>query len=907
MKRNGSGKNAVSGAGSRVSNKTTFCSYNLHYFLLLFLKARQVIRISLSNTRRLHYKEGKGTMNMFRNKVTAQLVHWIIGVTLFVLFAGIAYGEEQSVTIAAQGDDPLAAKQMYLKQIHAEEAWNTVKGNNTITIAVVDTGVDLNHPDLLPNLVPGVNLLNGKRLPQDDNGHGTNVAGVLAAAGNNDKGITGILWTAKIMPVKALESDGSGGEAKLSEGIRYAIDHGAKIVVLSLGLNKFSTLMSETVKYAEEQDVLLVAATGNEGNSVKYPAAYSTVLAVGGMTAERVADARSNRGLEIDLVAPWDVFTTAMGGSYEYKDGTSMAAPQVAAVAALAWSKHPELKAYQIRQLLRQTAEDLGAPGWDPSTGYGLLRADLAVAEVPLLDMYEPNNRRDQAKSISVSKMISASFAGGSDPDWFYFDAPYDGTVQFTFDLQAGQQVSVQHTDVTGTFTSLTAGSGTPVELKVKKGRSYVLLQLANRNLKEETPYKLTTSFTIYRDQFEDNDRQFKAYVLPSQSMSLTGTFHQIGDQDWFEFPVEQSGSLSFELSTDTARIDPVLFVQKTGEKAYTVDDNEDGVTESLMLSQVFPGSYYIRVTNVKEYTFPVTGEYTLTINYGVKQIDPNEPNNRSYQATTVSLDNIHYGLIDKADDQDWFQFMLTEESLAQVEVNDIPDGSSIFLSMYDGTMKPLYNTSGAFAIQAAQRLPAGTYYVKLTANQPFDRSLYRFMVSAKPLTGGFVDVRGHWAQDAILAMNEKQIVNGYDNLTFRPDQTITRAEATAILGRAFKLTQQKTISYADLLPAHWAYGWIARAAQSGIIDGYPDKSFAPDQPVTRMEMTSMIARSMNMTGNQRGAVPFTDVDDSYWGVGILREMKAGGWIGGYANGAFRPNQQATRAEFVTMLSKIKP
>jgi hypothetical protein len=850
-------------------------------------------------------------MTMFRKKKTDRLVQWIIGCILFTLFtgmfAGMAYGKEQPVTISARGIDPLVEKQTYLQQIHAEQAWDRTKGNDSIIIAVVDTGIDLNHPDLQPNLVPGVNLLDSKQPPQDDNGHGTNVAGVLAAVGNNDKGITGIMWTAKIMPVKALEADGSGGEAKLAEGIRYAVDHGAQIVVLSLGLNKYSTLMSETVRYAEEHNVLLVAATGNEGNSVKYPAAYSTVLAVGGMTPDLTADTRSNKGLEIDLVAPWDVFTTAAGGSYEYKDGTSMAAPQVAAVAALAWSQHPELNAYQIRQLLRQTADDLGAPGWDASTGYGLLRADRAVTEIPLTDIYEPNNRKDQAKSISISKMISASFTGGSDLDWYYLDAPYDGTAQLTVDLQEGQSVSVQHTDAAGTFTSGTAGPGTPIELKVSKGRNYVLLQMADRNLKTEMPYRLTTTFTIYRDQFEDNDRQFKAYVLPSQSLSLTGTFHQSGDQDWFEFPVEQSGSVSIELSTDTARMDPILFVQKQGEKAYSVDDNEDGVSESLDLPKVFPGSYYIRVTNVKEYSFPVNGEYTLTINYDAKQMDPNEPNDRSYQATAVSLETPYYGLIDKVADWDWFQFTLPEESFAQISVADIPDGSSMFMSMYDGMMKPVYNADGVLAMQASQRLPAGSYYVKLNANQAFDRSRYTFMVSAKPLTGGFVDIRGHWAQNAIMALTEKQIVNGYDNFTFRPDQTITRAEATAILGRAFTLTQQKPISYTDLLPAHWAYAWIARAAYKGIIDGYPDQTFAPDQPVSRMEMTAMIARSMNISGNQRGAAPFTDVDDTYWGSSILKQMKAGGWVGGYANGSFRPDQQATRAEFIAMLTKIMP
>ncbi|OXM86393.1 S8 family peptidase [Paenibacillus rigui] len=844
---------------------------------------------------------------MRQTKGAKLLVHWIVGVVLLFVFAGSAGAQQRAVQVAAVADDPFGEKQSYLQQIHVNEAWDVAKGNTNIIIAVVDTGVDLSHPDLQPNLINGINLISPKLLPRDDNGHGTNVAGVLAAATNNDKGVSGILWNAKIMPIKALESDGSGGEAKLGEGIRYAVDHGAKIVVLSLGLNKYSTYMSDIVKYAEDHDVLLVAATGNEGNRVKYPAAYPTVLAVGGMTAERTADNRSNTGPEVDLVAPWDVFTTALGGSYEYKDGTSMAAPQVAAVAALAWSKYPDFKAYQIRQLLRQTADDLGSPGWDASTGYGLLRADRALSEMPLLDMYEPNNRKDQAKPVSISKTISASFSGGSDQDWFAFDASYNGTVRITFQQESGQSITVQHTDASGAFTSQTVGPGEAAVLPVTKGRSYLQLQLGNRNFKGEAAYQMTTSFDIYRDPFEDNDKQYKASVLPSRSQTIKGTFHQQNDQDWFEFRVMQSGTLNIRLSTDTARIDPVLFVQKQGEKSVTIDDGEDGASENLQLSEVFPGSYYIKVSNVKEYPYPVTGEYYLTIEYDAKQIDPNEPNNRSYQATTVSLNTEYDGLMDKADDVDWFQFPLSGDSLVQVDVSDIPSGIEMGATLYDGSMRPITNSSSGYALQLRQRLGTGNYYLKLGASGAFDHHMYRLIVGVKPLVGGYADINGHWAMDNILAMSDKQVINGYDDYTFRPNHAITRAEATTLLSRALNLSKQKGIYYTDLAPDHWAYPYIARAAQSGIVDGYPDGSFAPDQPVSRMEMISMIAKGLNKTGKRRGANPFTDVDDNYWGTPILKQMKAEGWIDGYADGSFRPDQQASRAEFVSMLAKMLP
>ncbi len=188
----------------------------------------------------------------------------------------------------AVSTDPMRVKQTYLDMIHVDQAWAAAGDSRTpIVVAVVDTGVDLVHPDLVGNLVDGVNLLQPSKKPQDDNGHGTNVAGIIAATFNNDKGIAGIAPNAKIMPIKALEADGTGGEAKLGEGIKYAVDHGAKIVVLSLGLNKYSDYMEGIVQYAEDHNVLLVAAVGNESTSVKYPAAYPTVLAVGGVNPRK--------------------------------------------------------------------------------------------------------------------------------------------------------------------------------------------------------------------------------------------------------------------------------------------------------------------------------------------------------------------------------------------------------------------------------------------------------------------------------------------------------------------------------------------------------------------------------------------------------------------------------------------
>lgn len=291
-------------------------------------------------------------------------------------------------TTSTSGVDPKLENQHYLEQIGARMAWRTVRDQTALTIAVVDTGVDLDHPDLKRNLVDGVNLVDPARPPEDDNGHGTNIAGVLAGEGHNGIGIAGILWTARIMPIKALDKNGFGNEEHLVQGIRYAMRHGARIIVLAVGLDRYSSDLRKLCEEAERQGILLVAASGNDGlepgreAAVKYPAAFPTVLAVGGAAADGGWEPRSNRGSELDLVAPWNVYTTATGGGYTRAQGTSMAASQAAAAAALLWAVRPGLATYEMRELLRQSARDIGEPGPDERSGYGLLQLDRAVKQL---------------------------------------------------------------------------------------------------------------------------------------------------------------------------------------------------------------------------------------------------------------------------------------------------------------------------------------------------------------------------------------------------------------------------------------------------------------------------------------------------------------------------------------------
>ncbi|GKS14205.1 hypothetical protein YDYSY3_52050 [Paenibacillus chitinolyticus] len=829
-----------------------------------------------------------------------------LGVVLLVWTVGISNVQAYPVS-----NDPLRVKQTYLDDIHMDEGWAQAgDSDEPVIVAVVDTGVDLTHPDLEGRLVPGANLLNPQEKPQDDNGHGTNVAGIIAAKMNNDKGIAGIAPNAKIMPIKALEADGTGGETKLGEGIRYAVDHGAKIVVLSLGLNKYSSFMAGTVRYAEERGVLLVAASGNEGGSVKYPAAYPTVLGVGGMTSARLADDRSNYGPDLDLVAPWHVYTTAKGGGYESKEGTSMAAPQVAGAAALLWGRAPYLEPWQLRELIKQTAEDLESPGWDATTGFGLLRVDRLMKEPLLSDRFEPNDDSDHAPMLPVHTLIHAEFSSGKDTDWFTLDSPYDGFVKLVLKTSDASPVSIRYfrdnKEAEEVFT--TDPQNPVVTLPVQKGKSKIAASLLDPGKAGAVLYTLQTDFQIYQDAFEDNDHQYKATSLPARSQTVKGTFHQENDQDWFMISFKKSGTLRLKTSVDTARIDPVVLIQKKGEKSTTFDQFGEGATEATPLMNVTPGDYYIRISNVKDNTQPVMGEYTLSVDYTPKLIDPNEPNNKPYQATTLTLHEDHPGVIESASDLDWFQFRLEQESLVQLKLGSLQRGCDITFTLYDHTLKELDSKSSeGFAenLVLDRRLPAGLYYIKLQSDRAATQQMYQLNAAAQPLVAGFSDIHGHWAEKAIADLASRHVIDGDGSYKFYPDLPITRAQAAVMLANGFRLDKNRPVDYPDLSSSHWAYDSIARTTMAGYMDGYEDGHFRPDQPLTRMEMTQVIANTMQMAGKYRGRSPFLDVSDRYWGVGILKQMSGDGWIRGFPDGTYRPDNQATRAEFAALLSRF--
>ncbi|WP_410768009.1 S8 family peptidase [Fontibacillus sp. BL9] len=263
--------------------------------------------------------------------------------------------------------------QWNLPIIETNRGWNLSKGSDDVIVAVVDTGVDLSHPDLKGRLLEGYNVVSPGDEPLDDVGHGTHVAGIISANVNNSEGIAGMMWGGKILPVKALDSTGSGTTYSVAQGIIWATDHGAKVINMSLGNYADAQFLHEAIKYAYDRDVVLIAATGNDNTERPgYPAAYPEVLSVSATDYHLQRASFSNYGDYVDVMAPGEsIASTYPDNQYAALSGTSMASPHVSALAALIRSVNPDLKNTEVMDIIRTSVIDLGDSGHDKYFGYG--------------------------------------------------------------------------------------------------------------------------------------------------------------------------------------------------------------------------------------------------------------------------------------------------------------------------------------------------------------------------------------------------------------------------------------------------------------------------------------------------------------------------------------------------------
>ncbi|MEQ8768639.1 MAG: S8 family peptidase [Planctomycetota bacterium] len=359
-----------------------------------------------------------------------------IGVDVF----GIPHGEVESI-VSALGtlgevrfaepnyirrttfvpNDPQYNQQYGFQRINAEAAWDVTLGNAQVVVAVIDTGLDQDHPDLagqrwvntgevagngvdddnngyvddrfgydffgdaLFDIIPPGEAAEDSN-PEDDNGHGTHTAGTVGAATNNGVGVAGTASGCRVMVVRALGSIlGFGYSSDIINAMIYAADNGASVISMSLGSTAFSNAELSAAAYGESLGVFIVAASGNGGDAtLNYPAGYPQVMAVGATDSNDNIASFSTRGANVEVSAPGvDVLSTWLSAGYSSVSGTSMACPHAAGTSALVRSTDLGMSASQARVLMQETATDLGAAGWDQNYGNGRIDAASAVTTAP--------------------------------------------------------------------------------------------------------------------------------------------------------------------------------------------------------------------------------------------------------------------------------------------------------------------------------------------------------------------------------------------------------------------------------------------------------------------------------------------------------------------------------------------
>jgi thermitase len=328
-------------------------------------------------------------------------------------------------------DTNYADQLWWLQRVSAPQAWDITTGSETVIVAVIDSGVSPTHPDLVGRLVPGYNAVDGSNNTADISGHGTHVAGIIAAQGTNAVGTAGVAMDVRIMPIRVVDDAGEIRVANEIDAIYWAVDNGAQVINLSLGSDEYVQLEREAIQYARNHGVVVVASAGNSVGRISYPAHYEETISVGSLRADGQPSSFTSRLTRVDLSAPgesiyspgWDAFFGDYWDDVFYSDfrpvtGTSFSTAIVTGAVALVKSVAPEYGTEQVRGVLTGTATPISPSGPVAGTGAGQLNVEAAVRNAVYGAMHATWHTTDNPVA---SGAVSRTWLWGEGPvTWAY-------------------------------------------------------------------------------------------------------------------------------------------------------------------------------------------------------------------------------------------------------------------------------------------------------------------------------------------------------------------------------------------------------------------------------------------------------------------------------------------------------
>ncbi|WKY48912.1 S8 family serine peptidase [Eubacteriaceae bacterium ES3] len=355
----------------------------------------------------------------------------------------LAVEKNSTITASALPDDPDLPQEWQFERVGADKTWNQVENRDAVVVAVIDTGVNINHQDLVGRTVTGYDYINGTTTAIDIAGHGTMVAGCIVATANNATGIAGIAGNANILVAPYRVGGKEEGDFQLDVGYICAALYDAasrddvRVINMSFGGYGVTTVLRTAIAHAANAGKVLVASAGNEGGNENYsgemavPASYNNVISVAATDINNQTASFSQHNSLVDLSAPGkNVYTTTTDGGYEGVNGTSFSSPIVAGACAVLLAQNPELSPSEVETILKDTALDFGEPGRDDYFGYGMIQLDQALQQVmPYTPLAIDTFEIDQQPDISLGTAITLStlVSGGSAPYTYSFYYELDG------------------------------------------------------------------------------------------------------------------------------------------------------------------------------------------------------------------------------------------------------------------------------------------------------------------------------------------------------------------------------------------------------------------------------------------------------------------------------------------------